>query len=722
LEQVQNKVKGKVLGIYDNGDGSKDILISMPPTLLAPQFPETYEALFSASGAVYNRYDPLYIPLTQQYTSGTYPFPNILNMPTDPHGKMKLAKEVCIIEPIAGAVIDILTSLAVNGIKVEVNDSKADEFIKDFNRAVEMPKVLRWIIREYYLSGNVVPYKEVDRDGIPVGYTVLNPLAVKVKGSLLYDSEILVVDLSEEFKMLDEMDDKLRELVFRNMPSNIKQAYLKQNSEVVLPQDKISRICRNKQPYDRYAEPYLSRIFKPALIKERLRMLDLATAEGLVNQILLVRVGNDQYPVTDDEVLKRVAELFATPKPVYQVVWNHTLDAKFISREGRESLDREKYREHDEDIAKGLGVPVSLVTGEGANYSTMWVVTQSMIERVSTELTDVCLWLQKEYETICQIKGYDVKPVVRFDKTKLRQDSYVKMVLAPLYDRGLLSEQTIINEAGFDYDAELERKIAGRKNSVYFIPPTLPYTGKQLSPLQHQGREPGTPSEDYKEREPIPEPDSGPSGPPRIPASALARDWEAVELEEEYYQLFEKEYRGLEEQVLEAVEEQDSTERERKLALAYQAFLLGAFAITFTLLSKRYTDTYNDIGGEPTSLVFGEQALKLEMWHREALAKLVNDLRFALREKGYSQDAVREVFEKNAYRLKLFAGEGINKATIMGLKAGYRSRGVSELRYMAVMDEKTCPVCASHHGRVYPINLAPELPNHVNCRCWYEPV
>lgn len=49
----------------------------------------------------------------------------------------------------------------------------------------------------------------------------------------------------------------------------------------------------------------------------------------------------------------------------------------------------------------------------------------------------------------------------------------------------------------------------------------------------------------------------------------------------------------------------------------------------------------------------------------------------------------------------------------------YEDDGEDFVRWIAEDDEKTCFVCRSRHGKVYPINRIPPKP-HINCRCRYE--
>ena len=47
----------------------------------------------------------------------------------------------------------------------------------------------------------------------------------------------------------------------------------------------------------------------------------------------------------------------------------------------------------------------------------------------------------------------------------------------------------------------------------------------------------------------------------------------------------------------------------------------------------------------------------------------------------------------------------------------FRKYGVKKVEWVAALDERMCPKCGSFHGKVYPIDEAPDCPNHPNCRC-----
>jgi SPP1 gp7 family putative phage head morphogenesis protein len=57
-------------------------------------------------------------------------------------------------------------------------------------------------------------------------------------------------------------------------------------------------------------------------------------------------------------------------------------------------------------------------------------------------------------------------------------------------------------------------------------------------------------------------------------------------------------------------------------------------------------------------------------------------------------------------------------------KDRYEQTGVDRVEVLAALDDRVCDLCSSLHGRIYPIDEAPDFPGntHPNCRCTLAPV
>lgn len=60
----------------------------------------------------------------------------------------------------------------------------------------------------------------------------------------------------------------------------------------------------------------------------------------------------------------------------------------------------------------------------------------------------------------------------------------------------------------------------------------------------------------------------------------------------------------------------------------------------------------------------------------------------------------------------------LNRASMRGMM----DAGVGYVRWWAAQDERECDECGANHGKIYPIDRAPNLPCHPGCRCTWLPV
>lgn len=114
------------------------------------------------------------------------------------------------------------------------------------------------------------------------------------------------------------------------------------------------------------------------------------------------------------------------------------------------------------------------------------------------------------------------------------------------------------------------------------------------------------------------------------------------------------------------------------------------------------------------------------LWkNQKKLAVGLNDLLLTGLQQGKT---VTEI----AVQLHNFMGQGFNSChrlvrteTMHYLNSAtlqrYKDSGIEYVQVWAAQDERTCEVCGSYHGKVYPINKCPILPFHANCRCTIIP-
>jgi hypothetical protein len=733
-----NKSNTNIVNKVDLGNGKKQVTFKVDPTDITKYFSNLDESNVKydvegdfklGKGSVRNRYEPTNYDYLSQHTSNQKSYTQALKTPTDPHDKIRLASELYYKEPIIGTVIDMMVDFSASGFNNECADKEVKKLYDQWAKDIKLQETVEHIFLEYYRSGNVSIYRS-DRDAkvkktttkkgkatateeftFPSGYTILNPMNVKIEGPLLFNQERAYLELGEDLvKMTKEGDSSVLKLI----PAEVVKAVRSGRGNIPLDPKLYTRITRKKQPYERYATPYLERVFEPIMYKQKLRMMDMSTIEGLVNQLVTVTIGNDEYPASDED-LEAISALFQTPNKAYTVFWNHTLEVKFHKPEGIETLNNDKYKQVNDDILAGLGVSRVLIDGQGSNFSTAWVSILSLIERLDNTREKVVRWLEDEYKRIADENGFKVIPKVQFNKMNLREDNYIRDVLLAMYDRGLIDEEDILKETGRDYESIIETKKRNEKNSKLFLPPEQPFQGGQTGP--NGGKPSGQPQKPMKQRDVSPEQNSG--NPPKSKANKSIAY--SQQLEEEYETELVEFYNSIKADISKLAEENKDNS-------LLEAILLGALIGMFKSLSHlgdRYIDdAYNSEIVMHSNNIDVSKSNKvkndLKNWNNSYVVKLANDIRNDIIN-NISKDlpvniAVNKAFNSNAYRIPAMAEAVILDSTRQAKIQGNEFLGMQTATWRAHLDDRTCSTCRGLDGKTFNINGIPPRP-HAHCRC-----
>jgi len=129
--------------------------------------------------------------------------------------------------------------------------------------------------------------------------------------------------------------------------------------------------------------------------------------------------------------------------------------AETYGTEGQVLNTEDKVKEVKEDLIVALGVAKSLVTGDGPNFATASIAFQKMvimlkeIKQVAREILD---WIFEDWKVM---KGYgDKKLQYIFSDVDLTNEVEVKKLLIELYDRNLISKNTIQTKMDLNPDVE----------------------------------------------------------------------------------------------------------------------------------------------------------------------------------------------------------------------------------------------------------------------------
>lgn len=474
-------------------------------------------------------------------------------------------------KPVYGSAINALTNFASKGFENDIDDKNIKDFFDswvidvgfdDFVEKVFLDFFRVGMVRTYKVLGKYEPkvsflssipgqaprvvkkVKAVRRNRysssfIPIGYTILNPTMVVIKGSLMFGqtATFLKKEAGKEIKQLLEMKkadlSEFQRKIIDSLPADFKKAVLKGN-DIPLDPEMIGEVDYRRLPYERYPLPRASRSFEAVEFKDELRKADYSTLDGITNYILLIKVGNDAHPVKKQETLERAAEMFDTVSKSYKVVWNHTIEVeKITSPEIGEILGPEKYIQVNGDITGGIGVIRALIDGLGdTSPAATELAVKSVIEEINYARRQVSRWIYREYRAVAKAMGFNRIPRVRFDDMALRDEIQMMSIVLGLIDRRIISYRTGQKKLGFDPDTELaqmeEERPLVEEGILGILGSPFQQSGRSQDQVQRQGTPKGTPSEGRPRGRPAKTPrDSDsprPSGAPSKKQSAAAEE------------------------------------------------------------------------------------------------------------------------------------------------------------------------------------------------------
>ena len=119
----------------------------------------------------------------------------------------------------------------------------------------------------------------------------------------------------------------------------------------------------DKQPYERYPTPVAVHAQTALDMKTELIAMDKATARHVKNRILLVKIGNDEYPEFDDDKIASVQAMFNGQGRNMTFVWNHCIDLSWIEPNLDSLKDTEKYKFWNSEIRTIFGITRIIVCG-----------------------------------------------------------------------------------------------------------------------------------------------------------------------------------------------------------------------------------------------------------------------------------------------------------------------------------------------------------------------
>jgi hypothetical protein len=387
-------------------------------------------------------------------------------------------------------MIDIgITEILFSKNKLSDNEFRIFEALKP-----SLFRYARELALEYLISGLVVPeisygvknkdemrlmrmeVKKAESLILPTSMWIRDPLTIEIK-QVLQDRPTYFAIVPQQL-----IDFITKDATYPNgiqdtkMLANLKVQYPEFVNSVVDGQktfllDNPLIFRRYVLPDSPYPIPYLNPALDILEHKRNLRKADYSLVAKILGAILQIKVGSDNYPVTDsEEDNARMATLRNTLQwrnfntlevdNIFQLFTDHTVELQWVFPNIEVLISESKYIEVNEEISLALGFPKILTTGESlkATGASTEYASISPVKTMETFRTEIIEVIKDICFQIVDQNGLTDMPDVFFKPINIHDFNTWVTAIQTLYTTGGLSRDSYADIFGYSFKDELEKR------------------------------------------------------------------------------------------------------------------------------------------------------------------------------------------------------------------------------------------------------------------------
>lgn len=346
---------------------------------------------------------------------------------------------------------------------------------------------------------------------IPWGYTYLNPLQMEMRGKKIRNQNywVMALDKKDTLEIARNMGMRsYQELGTTNI--DIPQEFVQRidayqgagdgySAEIKLTNDELAIVqAPGKWDWFDWAIPFVYPCLKSLYFKDILRGMEIRAAQSVINSIFLFKLGNlkDGMPA-EEEHFDRLADMLQMPGASMNILWNEAIEAQVLQPNVDNLFNTDKHDSADRDIMTALGVPEVLIGGNGSNFSNAYVAVSAVMERLKSYRDRVVTWLMGELKIIADAMGFQKLPTIRFGRSSLQDAKTYQTFLLSLYDRNIISADTVLEEAETNVETEVSKmKIEKDLRDIDILEPRGPFIKPPQTAFDMGVAQPGSSDDD----------------------------------------------------------------------------------------------------------------------------------------------------------------------------------------------------------------------------------
>lgn len=231
--------------------------------------------------------------------------------------------------------------------------------------------------------------------------------------------------------------------------------------EVALAIDQMIHVKWNAPEFESRGISMVLPAFEAIELLRDYRKAERAIAKRWTTPLRFIQVGGaygNRIIQPDQPTINRIRDEIENADLKSGLVVPFYVKAETYGADGT-ALDTDtRMKEVKEDILIALGMARSIVTGDGPNFATASVSMQKMIVQLKEIKQSVRIMLDWVFDEWLSRKGYEAELNYEFSDMDLTAEVEQKKLLLDLYDRGLISKNSLQAKMGLSSAVEAKEK------------------------------------------------------------------------------------------------------------------------------------------------------------------------------------------------------------------------------------------------------------------------
>lgn len=245
--------------------------------------------------------------------------------------------------------------------------------------------------------------------------------------------------------------------IIKYVPDELRSKLTENNGNLVFNTDDLKLSHYKKDDWDSWAKPLIYSILEPLTLLKKMHLADMSALDGAISNIRLWKVGyidptnplNSVIP--NKQMLAKVREIVLNniTAGTLDVFWGPDLDFKESTTEVHKFLGPEKYQHVMAMIYDGMGIPPSLAGGGGggdSGFTNNFISMKVLIEKLNYLRNKLTEFWTKEAKAVQKAMGFSSPAKIVFDDAVLSDEAQYKKLLLDMYDRNIISLESVREE------------------------------------------------------------------------------------------------------------------------------------------------------------------------------------------------------------------------------------------------------------------------------------